>query len=128
MKKIFFTRGIAVASLMFGLAVVPALFAEEKKEEKKVEAPKLKSVFKDKALEEGVRKFVFAKRYNKEPLVEADLIHLSTIKVTNAGIKDLSGLEKCRALASLDLAGNEITDFSAIKDLKRIQYLNLAKN
>ena len=29
----FFTRGIVVASLMFGLAVVPALFAEEKKEE-----------------------------------------------------------------------------------------------
>ncbi len=134
MKKIFFTRGIIVASLMFGLAVVPTLFAEEKKEEKKedkkAEAPKPKpqSVFKDKALEEGVRKFVFAKRYNKEPLVEADLIHLSTIKATNAGIKDLSGLEKCRALASLDLAGNAITDFSAIKDLKRIQYLNLAKN
>ena len=134
MKKIFFTRGIVVVGLMLGLAIVPALFAEdkkeEKKEEKKVEAPKPKpqSVFKDKALEEGVRKFVFAKRYNKEPLLEADLIHLSTIKATNAGIKDLSGLEKCRALASLDLAGNEISDFSAIKDLKRIQYLNLAKN
>tara|TARA_B100001245_G_scaffold200909_1_gene160885 strand:- start:79 stop:1476 length:1398 start_codon:yes stop_codon:yes gene_type:complete len=134
MKKIFYTRGIAVIGLMLGLAIVPALFAEdkkeEKKEEKKVEAPKPKpqSVFKDKALEEGVRKFVFAKRYNKEPLLEADLIHLSTIKATNAGIKDLSGLEKCRALASLDLAGNEISDFSAIKDLKRIQYLNLAKN
>mgnify|MGYP001319503024 CR=1 FL=1 len=134
MKKIFFTRGIVVVGLMLGLAVVPAPFAEdkkeEKKEEKKVEAPKPKpqSVFKDKALEEGVRKFVFAKRYNKEPLLEADLIHLSTIKATNAGIKDLSGLEKCRALASLDLAGNEISDFSAIKDLKRIQYLNLAKN
>ena len=66
MKKMFFTRGIVVASLMFGLAVVPALFAEEKKEEKKAEAPKPQSVFKDKALEEGVRKFVFAKRYNKE--------------------------------------------------------------
>ncbi|SVB22002.1 uncharacterized protein METZ01_LOCUS174856 [marine metagenome] len=134
MKKIFYTRGIAVIGLMLGLAIVPALFAEDKKEEKKedkkVEAPKPKpqSVFKDKALEEGVRKFVFAKRYNKEPLLEADLIHLSTIKATNAGIKDLSGLEKCRALASLDLAGNEISDFSAIKDLKRIQYLNLAKN
>ena len=60
MKKIFFTRGIIVASLMFGLTVVPALFAEEKKEgkkeDKKAEAPKPKpqSVFKDKALEEGV--------------------------------------------------------------------------
>ena len=133
MKKLFFTRGIAIVSLAFSLGVIPALFAqeekkEEKKDEKKEEKPELKSVFKDKALEEGVRKFVFAKRYNKEPLIEEDLIHLSTIKATNAGIKDLSGLEKCRALASLDLAGNEITDFSAIKDLKRIQYLNLAKN
>ena len=126
------TRGIFLAGLILGLLAIPSLIAqdkkEEEKEEKKEEKPKLISVFKDKALEEGVRKFVFAKRYNKEPLVEADLIHLSTIKVTNAGIKDLSGLEKCRALASLDLAGNDITDFSAIKDLKRIQYLNLAKN
>ncbi len=87
MKETLITRGIVVAGLMFGLAVAPALFAEEKKEEKKAEAPKPKpkSVFKDKALEEGVRKFVFAKRYNKEPLLEADLIHLSTIKVTKAG-------------------------------------------
>ena len=132
MKETMFTRGLFVAGLIAGLAVSPAPLAEEKKEEKKKEEPKPKpkpqSVFKDKALEEGVRKFVFAKRYNKVPLVEADLTHLSTIKVTNAGIKDLGGLEKCRALASLDLAGNEISDFSAIKDLKRIQYLNLAKN
>ena len=126
------TRGIFLTGLILGVLAIPSLQAqdkkEEKKDEKKEDKPKPKSVFKDKALEEGVRKFVFAKRYNKEPLVEADLIHLSTIKVTNAGIKDLSGLEKCRALASLDLAGNNITDFSSIKDLKRIQYLNLAKN
>ena len=129
MKIMMITRGIFLAGLILGILFTPSLQAQEKKEEKKKEEkPKPKSVFKDKALEEGVRKFVFAKRYNKEPLVEADLIHLSTIKVTNAGIKDLSGLEKCRALASLDLAGNHITDFSAIKDLKRIQYLNLAKN
>ena len=125
MKNMMFTRGIVLAGLALGLITTPGLIAQE---EKKEEKPKPQSVFKDKALEEGVRKFVFAKRYNKEPLVEGDLIHLSTIKVTNAGIKDLSGLEKCRALASLDLSGNEITDFSAIKDLKRIQYLNLAKN
>ena len=127
MNETLLTKGYIVASLIVGLTLSTASFAEEKEEEKKKEEPKPQSVFKDKALEEGVRKFVFAKRYNKEPLVEADLIHLSTIKVTNAGIKDLSGLEKCRALASLDLAGNEISDFNAIKDLKRIQYLNLAK-
>ena len=128
MNETLLTKGYFVASLIAGLTISPASFAEDKEEEKKKEEPKPQSVFKDKALEEGERKFVFAKRYNKEPLVEADLIHLSTIKVTNAGIKDLSGLEKCRALASLDLAGNEISDFNAIKDLKRIQYLNLAKN
>ncbi len=64
MKETMFTRGLFVAGLVAGLAVSPALFAEEKKEEKKEEPkPKPQSVFKDKALEEGVRKFVFAKRY-----------------------------------------------------------------
>ena len=37
MKKTYFARGIFVASLTFGLAVAPALLAEEKKEEKKEE-------------------------------------------------------------------------------------------
>jgi len=32
-------------------------------------------------------------------------------------IKNLAGLEKCRSLASLDLAKNAITDLTPIKEL-----------
>jgi len=37
-------------------------------------------------------------------------------------IKDLTGLEKCKSLASLDLAKNQITSIAPLKDLKNIQY------
>ena len=119
MKNMMFTRGIVLAGLALGLITTPGLIAQE---EKKEEKPKPQSVFKDKALEEGVRKFVFAKRYNKEPLVEGDLIHLSTIKVTNAGIKDLKRIQY------LNLAKNKIEDISPIAGLTALQYIELSNN
>src|SRR5436309_8579054 len=84
--------------------------------------------FPDKNLEKAVRKFVFEKRDNDKPLVEADLVTLSTIQATGMGITNLAGLEKCESLASLDLAKNKITDLQPLKNLARIQYLNLAEN
>src|SRR5688500_10245439 len=85
-------------------------------------------VFPDKQLEAAVRKFVFEKRDNDKPLVESDVVNLSTIQATGLGITNLSGLEKCQSLASLDLAKNRISDLSPLKHLGRIQYLNLAQN
>ena len=61
-------------------------------------------IFPDKNLEAAVRKFVFEKRDNDKPLVEADLVSLSTIQAVGLGITNLAGLEKCQSLASLDLA------------------------
>ena len=86
------------------------------------------SLFPDQNLEQLVRKHVFEKRDNNKPLSEADVDKLSTIEGKFAGITNLAGLEKCRALASLDLAGNRITQLDALKDLKSLQYLNLAGN
>ena len=97
----------------------------EKKEEKK-ETPK--SIFPDKNLEKAVRHSVFAKRYNEEPIVEEDVLKISTIKGRGLKIKNLTGLEKCRALASLELPENEIADIGALKGLKNIQLLDLANN
>src|SRR5256714_8809588 len=57
------------------------------------------SVFKDKSLEKAVRKFVFAKRDNDKPVLEADVVNLSTIQGVGMEITDLSGLEKCVNLA-----------------------------
>src|SRR5436309_3201208 len=86
------------------------------------------SLFPDRNLEGAVRKYVFEKRDNDKPLVEADLVNLSTIEAKSLGITNLNGLEKCRELASLDLSGNKIHDLTPIRDLAKIQYLNLADN
>jgi internalin A len=86
------------------------------------------SIFPDKNLEAVVRTQVFEKRNTDKPLTEEDVVNISTLKGKNKGIKNLSGLEKCRSLAELDLAGNEIEDLAPIKDLKGIQSLTLSKN
>ena len=86
------------------------------------------SIFPDKNLETVVRKYVFEKRNNDQPLTEEDVVNISTIQGKDKAIKNLAGLEKCRSLALLDLAGNEIEDLTPIKDLKGIQSLTLAKN
>jgi len=86
------------------------------------------SIFPDKNLEKAVRKFVFEKRDNDKPITEADVANLSTIEGKGLQIKDLTGLEKCRSLASLDLAKNAIANLGPIKELTSIQYLNLANN
>ncbi len=86
------------------------------------------SIFPDKNLEAAVRREVFEKRNNDQPITADDVKNISTIKGKNAGIKDLKGLEHCRSLAVLDLEGNEIADLAPIKDLSNIQTLTLAKN
>ncbi len=85
-------------------------------------------VFKDKNLEKAVRKFVIEKRDSDKPLNETDLSNLSTIQGNGMEITDLSGLEKCINLASLDLARNKISNLEPIKGLTKIQFLNLAAN
>ncbi|HUF62823.1 MAG TPA: leucine-rich repeat domain-containing protein [Verrucomicrobiales bacterium] len=127
-----FDRFMVLALLLgssWWLGLRPASAQEEAQaEEKPVEEKKAEPVFLDKNLEKAVRKFVFAKRDNEEPLVEEDVLTLSTIKGEKMGIKDLTGLEKCRALASLELAGNEISDAGPLKELTEIQLLDLAEN
>src|SRR6476660_1687224 len=85
-------------------------------------------IFKDKKLEAAVRKFIFDKRDNDKPIVEADLVNLSTIQANGLELTDLSGLEKCQSLASLDLSNNRIANLQPLQTLAKIQYLNLANN
>src|SRR5438132_9962188 len=75
-------------------------------------------LFPDKNLEAVVRKYVFEKRNKADPLVEADVVNISTIEGKGKKIANLQGLEKCKSLALLDLENNDISDISAIKDLK----------
>jgi internalin A len=85
-------------------------------------------LFPDKNLEAVVRQNVFEKRNKPDPLVEADVVNISTIVGKGKKIANLQGLEKCKGLALLDLENNEIADLEPIKDLKLIQSLNLGKN
>jgi internalin A len=85
-------------------------------------------IFPDKNLEKVIRKYVFEKRDNDKPIAEDDVVNISTVVGKGSGIKDLTGLEKCRSLALLDLEENDIEKIDAIKELKNIQSLNLAKN
>ncbi|PYK57180.1 MAG: hypothetical protein DME21_17920 [Verrucomicrobia bacterium] len=106
------------------LFVLALLSARSLAADSSSEAP----VFKDKILEKAVRKFVFDKRDNDKPIVETDVVNLSTIQGVGMEIADLSGLEKCANLASLDLSKNRIKDLTPLKGLSKLQYLNLADN
>ena len=112
------------------LATAPATQAAEKKAPTPPAPakPAAVSIFPDAKLEQAVRRSVFEKRDNNQPLTEKDVENISTIAGKGLGITDLSGLEKCRALASLDLAKNQIKSLGPIKGLARLQYLNLAEN
>ena len=85
-------------------------------------------LFPDKNLEAVVRQNVFEKRNKPDPLVEADVVNISTIVGKGKNIANLQGLEKCKSLALLDLENNAISDLGPIKDLKQIQSLDLGRN
>lgn len=86
------------------------------------------SLFPDSVLEGVVRSHVFAKRDNTEPLAESDVKSLSSITGKDKAVRSLKGLEKCSALALLELTGGGISDLAPIKDLANIQSLTLARN
>jgi internalin A len=119
MKKL----SLCLLTFSLGLCLTSPLPAAETN---KTEA--VASIFKDKNLEAAVRKYVFEKRDTDKPITEADVVSLSTISGPGLGIKDLTGLDKCKSLASLDLSKNSITDISALKGLAGIQYLHLGAN
>jgi hypothetical protein len=81
-------------------------------------------LFPDKGLEAVVRREVFEKRYNSEPLTADDVKNISQVIGKGKGIKSLEGLQHCKALMKLDLENNEIADLTPIKDLKLLQSID----
>src|ERR1041385_6222374 len=128
MNNLSFTAALIAIALFLPLAAkaadAPAKTNKTETATNKVEV----SIFPDKNLEAAVRKVVFEKRDNTKPITETDVSSLSTISGQGMQIKNLNGLDKCKSLASLDLAKNQITNLAPLKELKNIQYLNLANN
>lgn len=108
-------RGISVFAIAFSLAF-PARQAN------------CDDLFPDKNLEASVRREVFEKRYNKEPLTADDVKNISQVIGKGKGIKSLEGLQNCKALMKLDLAQNDIVDLAPIKDLQLLQWIDLSSN
>jgi Leucine-rich repeat (LRR) protein len=80
----------------------------------------------DKGLEEALKKFLLEP---KEGLTDENLINVnSTLEAVGKGIKDLTGLEKCKNLKALRLTKNEVSDLKPLKDLKDLQSLDLEDN
>jgi Leucine-rich repeat (LRR) protein len=127
--SLFLSRSALVATLF---ACVPLSHAADTKAPDQAPAstnkPPEVSIFADKRLEDAVRQQVFAKRYTNSPLTAADVANVSTFNGNGKGITSLAGLEHCKALAAVDLAGNAITDLAPLKGLKQLQYLNVATN
>ena len=115
-------------TLLVAVAPMTWSHAQDSEAEAKEEKTPAVSAFKDKNLEEVVRHSVYEKRNTDEPITIEDLIDVSTIKGRGKNIRDLTGLEHCKSLALLDLAGNQITDISQLAGLKRLQSLDLSNN
>lgn len=86
------------------------------------------SIFKDENLEAAVREQVHDKRDSDEPLTADDVQNVATVDASDRGITDLTGLEHCRSLAALSLAGNDVEDLTPLAELSRLQTLDLADN
>lgn len=52
------------------------------------------------------------------------MYNLTSLNSPSARITSLEGLQYAKILASLNISGNEITDFSALKDLQQLENLN----
>ena len=64
-------------------------------------------------------------------ITDDDLLGLTELRAQDAGITDLSGLERCTNLKTLDLFNvteeklNSVTDISPLAGLRRLEYLNV---
>lgn len=69
-----------------------------------------------------------ALRLPKPEFKDDDLAKLSVLDISGKGVKDLTGLEKCRGLAQLKATKNEIAKLDALKDMPVLQSLDLEAN
>ncbi len=110
---------LAFAGLIAATHVTPARSEEPQKPA---------SVIADPGLEAAVRAEVYEKRHNAEPITVEDLKNISRVIGRGKKIKDLSGLEHCAALMSIDLTDNEISNLAPLSKLTRLQSVMLANN
>lgn len=63
-----------------------------------------------------------------QDITEEDIASITTLRLPDCGIKDISFLEYYTGLGDINLSGNNITDISPIASLKNLRFLNLNEN
>ncbi|MCX5771665.1 MAG: leucine-rich repeat domain-containing protein [Candidatus Hydrogenedentes bacterium] len=81
----------------------------------------------DKNLEEAVR-IAIAREGDTLPLYRGDLDKFASLNASSRGITDLTGLEWCKGLVTLQLYNNNITDITQLTTLEDLQDLYLWDN
>ena len=124
-ERRLFRPGLLTSLLLlaFGVSFTPAADPA-----KPAATNEVVSIFPDKALEKAVRRQVFAKRENDEPITAADVADIAIIEGRELGIMNLAGLEHCRKVALINFTGNQITDLGPLAGLPRLQSLDLSRN
>ncbi|MDY6836184.1 MAG: leucine-rich repeat domain-containing protein, partial [Chloroflexota bacterium] len=61
-------------------------------------------------------------------IYESDLLLVTSLELVGRGIRDLSGIEYCVALAHLDLSQNHLTDISQLRGMTALTLLKLTSN
>jgi len=115
---VFLKSNVVIVALILslGLAGFPlAAFADD------VEIP-------DKNLERVIRAILKKKQIEKEKISDEDLRSIYFLEAMEEDIENLSGLEHCLNLASVDLSKNKIADVSPLAACTNIQLLDLSKN
>ena len=85
-------------------------------------------LFPDASLESVVRAHLLEKRNGKDPLTIDDVKNLSGITSRGNPIKNLSGLDKCTALAELSITGAELSALGPLHGLTNISSLTLTND
>lgn len=85
-------------------------------------------LFPDKGLDAAVRRQVYEKRNNDEPLTKDDVKDISIIHGNGAEIESLEGIQHCLAVQEIRFADNKISDLSPLGELKQLQSLTLSGN
>ena len=80
----------------------------------------------DDGLNEAVRRAVGARP--GEDVDSFRMRRMKTLRVNNAGVRDLAGLEFAKELETLELAGNHIGDISSLAGMTALTSLDLSNN